>query len=302
MPKKYVLVTGNGFDLDLGLETRYSDFAKSQEWATMCEKYTSRYGNYYLLKYLNERKTDYWFDIEQALLDYASVENENTFERDVGVDKIEYQAVCDSLKEYLEHHVRTRRHSIDKLFGIRLLQEFQKGRKGRKIYTFNYTPLKLIARVAAISSLIPFVHMHGSIEDGGIILGFNIKSPQQIIPEYSFMVKNNSPLYHPTKLKQDLVGADEVIIFGHSMNMIDANYFKNYLQFLSEDFETDKRLTMITYNSESSQMILKNIQQMGIDTHKLFTRGNVEFVLSEDIENRSPMQEKLKRLLERMKY
>jgi hypothetical protein len=27
-----VLIIGNGFDLDLGLKTRYSDFAKSKEW------------------------------------------------------------------------------------------------------------------------------------------------------------------------------------------------------------------------------------------------------------------------------
>lgn len=29
---KNVLIIGNGFDLDLGLPTRYSDFAKSEYW------------------------------------------------------------------------------------------------------------------------------------------------------------------------------------------------------------------------------------------------------------------------------
>ena len=29
---KGVLIIGNGFDIDLGLKSRYSDFAKSQLW------------------------------------------------------------------------------------------------------------------------------------------------------------------------------------------------------------------------------------------------------------------------------
>ena len=32
MKKKKVFIIGNGFDLDLGWKTRYSDFAKSSFW------------------------------------------------------------------------------------------------------------------------------------------------------------------------------------------------------------------------------------------------------------------------------
>lgn len=31
---KRLLIIGNGFDIDLGLKTRYSDFSKSNNWKT----------------------------------------------------------------------------------------------------------------------------------------------------------------------------------------------------------------------------------------------------------------------------
>ena len=43
---------------------------------------------------------------------------------------------------------------------------------------------------------------------------------------------------------------------------IDSVYFDSYLRILSEDLETNKRLTIITYNENSRQEILNNIRQM----------------------------------------
>ena len=62
-----ILVLGNGFDLDLGLKTRYSDFAGSDEW----RKYSSKEGN--LFKYLDVKKEiERWFDLESELFSYAN--------------------------------------------------------------------------------------------------------------------------------------------------------------------------------------------------------------------------------------
>lgn len=298
--KRFLLITGNGFDLNLGLKTRYCDFAQSDEWSAMYEKHAPLSQHYSLLKYLNDRKDqDCWFNIEQALLDYASAKTESVWKHDVETDKREYQAICEALKKFLDNHVKHGKDDISEKAGIKLLRNFRKFNDNQKIYTFNYTSLDFIARIGSVDSIVPSVHIHGSIEEGNTILGFNINNPAQIIPEYSFMVKSDSPFFRPIQLEQDLISADEVIIFGHSLNAIDAVYFESYLRILSDDLGTDKRLTIITYNESSRQDILNNIRQMGILVPRLFSRGHIDFILTEEMENNQFMKDKFESLLER---
>ena len=55
-----VFIIGNGFDLDLGWKTRYSDFASSDCWKW-------GYGLFGLKEHLRHRKeTDKWFSGEIA--------------------------------------------------------------------------------------------------------------------------------------------------------------------------------------------------------------------------------------------
>ena len=295
-----VLVTGNGFDLNLGLKTRYSDFAKSDEWATLYEEYAPQSQYYSLLKYLNDRKdVDCWFDIEQNLLKYASANTKEVWKHDVETDKREYQAICKALLQYLDNHVKHGKSDLFGKAGIKILRNFKKDNNCCKIYTFNYTSLDFIARIASVDPIVPSVHIHGSIEGGNAILGFNIDNSTQIIPAYSFMVKSDNPFFRPVQFEQDLISADEVIIFGHSLNSIDSVYFDSYLRVLSEDLETNKRLTIITYNEKSRQDILNNIRQMGILVPRLFSRGHVDFILTEDMDNNQFTNEKFDDLLKR---
>ena len=51
-----ILIIGNGFDLDLGLKTKYSDFAKSDFWPKAAVERS------FLCQYLNQKKDkDEWF-------------------------------------------------------------------------------------------------------------------------------------------------------------------------------------------------------------------------------------------------
>lgn len=66
-----ILILGNGFDLDLGLDTRYSDFAKSQQWKELYKefKHTNKDN---LAGFLKEKANeDKWFSIEESLAEYA---------------------------------------------------------------------------------------------------------------------------------------------------------------------------------------------------------------------------------------
>ena len=59
---QYVLVIGNGFDLDLGLPTKYSDFIKSLCFDELCEK-DNKLANH--LREVHDVKN--WIDVEEEL-------------------------------------------------------------------------------------------------------------------------------------------------------------------------------------------------------------------------------------------
>ena len=67
---KKILIIGNGFDIDLGLRTRYSDFANSKIWEQLME---NTYGlDQDLLGALKKAKEkEAWFDIEKTMNDYV---------------------------------------------------------------------------------------------------------------------------------------------------------------------------------------------------------------------------------------
>lgn len=129
-----VLVIGNGFDLDLRLKTRYSDFTKSDEWRNMVEQNIPKSNCYSLLKYLNDRrKIDNWFDIEQALVDYASTKTKGIWLHDVGRDKEEFFVICKTLGDYLTNHLLHSSHDISNLCGSIFLQRFQFNSENKRI-------------------------------------------------------------------------------------------------------------------------------------------------------------------------
>ena len=68
MIKKKVFIIGNGFDLDLGWKTRYSDFVESPYG-----KFIKNYLHAGLADFLDRKsQMTKWFDLEMALREYAS--------------------------------------------------------------------------------------------------------------------------------------------------------------------------------------------------------------------------------------
>ena len=67
---KSVLIIGNGFDLDVGLKTRYVDFALSEYWPF---KNAKLYVGCETLAYTLNKKAslEKWFDVEEVLYEYA---------------------------------------------------------------------------------------------------------------------------------------------------------------------------------------------------------------------------------------
>lgn len=101
---KRLLIIGNGFDIDLGLKTRYSDFSKSKIW----EKLVGTTFNYDsdLLGALREAKeTEAWFDIEKTMNDYVRALKLDYLVSDlIDKDKSNFIKVSESLSQYLKRN------------------------------------------------------------------------------------------------------------------------------------------------------------------------------------------------------
>ena len=103
--KKTVLVIGNGFDIDLGLPTSFSDFAKSKEWKDLTEKLDTSFWkkekhNSLLGELLNASRTSNWFDIEEELYKYTCI-NHSFSQEAITIVQSEFSRLKNALKEYL---------------------------------------------------------------------------------------------------------------------------------------------------------------------------------------------------------
>ncbi len=88
-------IIGNGFDLDLGLKTSYSDFIGSDEFKELIKPAS----DCSFAKYLDEkRKENYkWMDIENELKIYIN----NIYEKNGTSFRMEFDLLKKSLSAYL---------------------------------------------------------------------------------------------------------------------------------------------------------------------------------------------------------
>lgn len=211
-----LLILGNGFDVDLGMKSRYSDFAKSKVWQDRIENNALMLGRNGLLKALvNAKEKEAWFDIEKTMMDYIIKQEElrETYGYpSASTDREEYQVICSALKEYLSDESETF-HIKNNSVAERAFKDLMEVGLFHKIYTFNYTDINDVSDRLEVHSQPEVCHVHGSLEsDDDIILGVE---GEQIIPEpYKFMYKTSSRYYRSTNLYDDLNSANEIVFSG----------------------------------------------------------------------------------------
>lgn len=257
-----IFIIGNGFDLSLGLKTRYCDYASSNLWPM-------KFSNEYFCAYLNNcKKKKDWFDIEEILGKYENsmgnfrpVElNFQKFNPTASNDKALFQLLCTGLKNYLKQE-QTKSLVKNSPAG-RILKGIAKNGFFQKVYTFNYTDLSVIADKLEIDlGSIDIEHIHGSLKDG-IVLGVpeNIK----LSPEYDFMYKTSSEFYGSHPLPYSLDKASEVVFFGHSMSDNDYFYFEDFFNkqaALDLKKEDGKSIIFFTYNEDSRLAIIRQLRK-----------------------------------------
>ena len=133
-----VLILGNGFDLDLGWNTRFSDFMKSQDWPQ-----NNHSGS--ILHHLERcRDLTDWFDLEYQIGVYASgMATRGDSKRSHDINREYFQKMVDGFKMYLLEATAEPIKS-DSIAAI-ALNAILNNLNFTSIYSFNYSSLHKIA-------------------------------------------------------------------------------------------------------------------------------------------------------------
>lgn len=281
---KVIFVIGNGFDIDLGLKTRYSDFADSKIWKDLFAD-TFVFSKD-LFSALEETKdTEAWFDIEKTMELYARNVKKDTFSKETkDRDLQKFKSLSSALTAYLKE-VQANTTLNEDCYARKVLSEVLSV-GNYQCYTFNYTSLQKISDSLSLKIDVNKVtHVHGSLDRSSIILGVLTDVNNQIPEEYSFLYKDNSRFYTSNNIYEDFEKAHDIVFFGHSINGMDFPYFKDFFikqSIPSGDFKR-KHITIFTYDDDSSMQIKNSIRNAGVDLSQLFSRNTLNIIQTKQL-------------------
>ena len=248
-----LLIIGNGFDIDLGLNTGYKDYVNSQYFKSGLNKnalfdfINSSFNN-------NNRK---WIDVENVLLEYAK----NRLVKNGNEAIMNFQELRCSLMAYLKNMDLQSKLNPDSV-AARLLRKVLYD-SCFSILSFNYTNLNDIVFCLDINKIVNYIHVHGSLLNNSIIVGF--QDDVEVHPSKYFMIKSHSPYYRSCNVRERLEKADEIIFFGHSLGSTDYHYFSDFFKkqsgLTSEQIKS-KKIRIFTYDENSRLEILSQLREM----------------------------------------
>ena len=273
------LIVGNGFDIDMGLPSRYSDFIRSKEWNDAVSGFNiylqqKDYQNHSLIAQLQMASTNsQWFDIEQEIHRFIVSHPDNT-ERDVRDIRSEFEVIKKALTNYLKRISSTFTADNSKVSTALHYRMRECPLTVTEIY-FNYTYphqyIKLPIQQAIFNGAQHWVtFVHGSLRDNDIVLGCDLQEGEQVNRQLSFMYKYNQ-LKKANHIARNILEAKEIIFFGHSINEMDFGYFKEFFKVASASPIPIRHLTIITYDDESERNIKDNIRNQGISVSDLYS-------------------------------
>lgn len=163
--------------------------------------------------------------------------------------------LCKYLKSIIEKGYNPESAALNVLFAA---EKMRKSGNLLNIYTFNYTQLP-VDYGNGFRDIVQYIH--GSCADNRIIVG--TRDDVTIDEIYDFLQKSFDPNFNPPALVADLLEADEVIIFGHSIGENDRQYFKAFFKQQTDySHPKPKDITIFTRDDASEVQIRRSLQQM----------------------------------------
>ena len=269
------LVTGNGFDRDLGIPSSFSHFAESDEWKNLLtdfhvNKYNRFWGGPSLLWHLNNSIKPNWFDVEEEIHQFIK-RHSSVSKKQANKIQMEYEGLIKAFHNYLLRV--TKNFKADNLkLSYQLLCNLPKCPVYITDYNFNYTkPESFLEEQPDFPKLFHFTrcYIHGSLSDDDIIIGCDVQNNEEVNRSLSFMYKFNK-LKQTNFINLSLAEAREVIFFGHSINEMDFCYFRDFFKKASSSYEPLKDVTIITWDDNSERDIKNNIRSQGVSVTDLY--------------------------------
>ena len=271
------IIIGNGFDIDLGLPSKYSEFIQSGEWknayrGVKCFLSDYNYRNHSLIDHLQQASVDScWFDIEEEIHRFIVKHPVNSVQ-EVEEIKSEFNIIKKALADYLKRVSKELEHKADKKkLAYQFLNTLQNSPYSKIEILFNYTVPDLFLEMPTYHELGKgfFTYVHGSLRNDDIVLGCDVQKGEKVNRSLSFMYKYNM-LNRATHVARHILGAKEVVFFGQSVNEMDFGYFREYFKAASAAPEPVRHLTFITLDENSERNIKDNIRNQGISVTDLY--------------------------------
>lgn len=166
------------------------------------------------------------------------------------------------------------------------------------VYSFNYMALHSTYNnnaVGVFNDITRFVH--GAVKDSNIIIG---TKDHQISPNYDFIQKSFDPKFNPPTLGVDLLLADDITIFGHSLGVNDSQYFKPFFEQQSQMTAKKKTITIFTKDDKSEMQIKRALQVMtNWNLSALYSMNNLQIIKTDVCnEDKTLLREYVKRFCE----
>lgn len=309
-----ILVIGNGFDLDLGLKTKYSDFAKSNCWphVEFNKLPISKNGildlgeephNICMKDYIETIRTmvleeNTWFDLEKELLNFAAnIAVNNTFST-AKEDEIYFNNLQSRLQKFIEE---AQKNSINTIKNECCAASILRANCFDMVYSFNYTDINYFSKLIGQYQEMHCQHLHGELSNSSIILGVD-ETP--LPTGYEWLHKTSNRHYPHHDINNSLENANDIIFFGLSFGSIDFIYFERYLKELSTGRaieETSKQnITIVTKDNQSQLAIKQRIREMDVELRRLFEQSHLNFIITDDKNDFAKLNEILFTLTNRM--
>ncbi len=269
------LVTGNGFDRDLGIPSSFSQFADSDEWKNLITDFhVNQYNRIWrgpsLLWHLNNSIKPNWFDVEEEIHEFIR-SHSSISKKQANKIQMEFEGLTQAFYDYLLRVTKDFKADDNKL-SYQLLCQLPKCPVYITEYSFNYTqPELFIDEQPHFQSLFHFIrcNIHGSLRDNNIIIGCDVQQNEKVNRPLSFMYKFNK-LKKTNYISMSLAEAREIIFFGHSINEMDFCYFREFFKKSSSSYEPLKDVTIITWDENSEREIKNNIRNQGVSVTDLY--------------------------------
>jgi hypothetical protein len=221
--KSTVIALGNGFDIGLGLKTKYNQFLNSKIF-----KYNNN--GYKLFEHLcSVKDINGWVDFEYEIYMYSKTKPDPT------IFKQELQELCHVFNKYLTsldvNDIDEQSHAF-KFLGRHI--SMGNGKNKTIILNFNFTGaarhiIDLVKQRLGIdfNHNYKLIHVHGSTYDSDLIFG--VSDEADVEKEYHFIKKSANRSYKANNVHQILEYAGSLYCYGLSLGESDYTYFSDYV-------------------------------------------------------------------------